>query len=226
MSGLLWQLALRVPYAAREAAEQLLDAATEGRVLALSSFAEPPARPVRWAIEALLAAPPDVRAEQDILDWCRRHTADLVVTAVAADNWVVRSQALNPAVRVGRYVVAGSHLGPIGADGSRVLRIDASNAFGTGSHGSTRGCLAALDYLSRFVRPARTLDLGCGTGVLAMAAAKTWPRPVWASDLDGEAVAIARDNARGNGLGRRIRFATGAGLRARALRKADRTSVV
>ncbi len=80
------------------------------------------------------------------------------------------------------------------------IEIEAALAFGTGHHGTTRGCLLALDWLLKQRRPRRVLDIGTGTGVLAIAAAMALRRPVLASDIDTEAVAIARDNARLNGV--------------------------
>ncbi len=84
---------------------------------------------------------------------------------------------------------------PAGAIG---LRIEAAQAFGTGHHATTRGCLLALDDLLKRRRFERVLDLGCGTGVLAIAAAKVLRRPVTASDIDPVAVRITRENARLN----------------------------
>ncbi len=81
------------------------------------------------------------------------------------------------------------------------LRIDAATAFGTGEHATTRGCLLALDTLARRGPRHRVLDMGTGTGILAIAAAKTWRRPVLARDIDHEAVRIAGLNAARNGVG-------------------------
>lgn len=93
-------------------------------------------------------------------------------------------------------------------------------AFGTGHHATTQGCLMALDRLARGgFRPRRVADVGAGTGVLAMAAAKLWRVRAVASDIDAVATATARANAAINGVGPLVRCATGAGFRAAALRE-------
>ena len=81
------------------------------------------------------------------------------------------------------------------------IEIEAALAFGTGHHGTTRGCLLLLDHVLKTYHPRRVLDLGTGTGVLAIAAAKALQRAVLASDIDPVSVQVARDNARLNGVG-------------------------
>lgn len=130
--------------------------------------------------------------------------AALVVEAVPRRDWVAASLAGLSPVRAGRFFVYGAH------DRSKVpanavaVELEAALAFGTGHHGTTRGCLLALDGLLRAHSPRRTLDLGTGTGVLAIAAAKSTRRAVLASDIDRRAVEIARANARANGVGPRV----------------------
>jgi ribosomal protein L11 methyltransferase len=139
----------------------------------------------------------------------------LVVEKVAPRDWVKDSLIGLRPVRAGRFVVHGAH------DKARVpshcvgIQIEAATAFGTGHHGTTRGCLLALDALARRpLRPRRILDLGTGTGVLAIAAAKIFRMPVLAVDIDPRAVAVARDNARLNGVGSLVTVVRAAGLRA------------
>jgi len=103
---------------------------------------------------------------------------------------------------------------PAGATG---LQIDAATAFGTGDHASTRGCLLALDRIARRRRFRRVLDVGTGTGILAIAAAKTWRRRVFAVDIDGNAVAVARVNLRRNGVAKEVGLAWSRGYRSRAV---------
>jgi ribosomal protein L11 methyltransferase len=127
--------------------------------------------------------------------------AAMTVESIAAKDWVAASlEGLVP-VPAGRFVVHGSH------DRSRIppnklgIEIEAALAFGTGHHGTTRGCLTLLDLVLRAGPPRSVLDLGTGTGVLAIAAAKALRQPVLATDIDRQSVAVAKENARLNGVG-------------------------
>ena len=141
--------------------------------------------------------------------------SSLVVEKVAPRDWIKESLIGLRPVTAGRFVVHGAH------DRARVpshcvgLEIEAATAFGTGHHGTTRGCLLALDALARRrQRPRRILDIGTGTGVLAIAVAKIFRVPVLAVDIDPHSVAVARDNARLNGVGSLVTVAHAAGLHA------------
>ena len=124
--------------------------------------------------------------------------AALTIEQVAPADWVKQSLAGLKPVRAGRCIVHGAH------DRARVkpndigIEIEAALAFGTGHHGTTRGCLLALDGLAKRGRARRVLDIGTGSGVLAIAAAKILRTRVIASDIDPVAVEAARANARLN----------------------------
>jgi ribosomal protein L11 methyltransferase len=140
----------------------------------------------------------------------------LVFECVVEADWVRRSlEELSP-VRAGRFVVHGSH------DRGRVpanaigIEIEAALAFGTGHHGTTRGCLIALDALAKQRQPRNILDIGTGSGVLAVAASRRLNTNVVASDIDRIAVDAARNNARLN-RAPSIRFVHAPGASARAL---------
>ncbi|MET0631402.1 MAG: 50S ribosomal protein L11 methyltransferase [Xanthobacteraceae bacterium] len=138
----------------------------------------------------------------------------LTFEPLAAQDWVRASLESLAPVDAGRFVVHGAH------DRDRVpanriaVEIAAALAFGTGHHGTTRGCLLALDRIVKLQRGRRgkVLDVGTGSGVLAIAAAKTLRRPVLASDIDARAVTLARDNARLNRVGGFIEVAHATGL--------------
>ncbi len=99
-----------------------------------------------------------------------------------------------------------------------LIEIEAGLAFGTGHHGTTRGCLLHFDRLLKRRRPQAILDVGCGAGVLAIAAAKVLKRKVWLGDIDPVAVEVANANARLNGVGALCRAVLSRGVEARALR--------
>jgi ribosomal protein L11 methyltransferase len=126
-----------------------------------------------------------------------------------------------PPVRIGRFLVHGSHWRERPPAGSIAIEIDAATAFGTGEHPSTRGCLMALDSLARRRRFHRPLDIGTGSGILAIAAAKRLHRAVLASDVDCAAVRVAAHHVRRNGLAGRVRVVCAPGYRSRALRRSS-----
>jgi ribosomal protein L11 methyltransferase len=136
----------------------------------------------------------------------------LSFASIARKDWVVESLRGLPPVAAGRFVVHGAH-DRGGAPLNRIgIEIEAAQAFGTGHHPTTRGCLLALDGLTKSAKPRRILDLGTGTGVLAIAAARSLQRRVLATDIDALAVRIARANARLNRAGRMVRVYRAAGV--------------
>ncbi len=147
--------------------------------------------------------------------------AALVRRDTPAEGWLARSYASFPEQLIGRrFAVRGTHLTGAGSPGRLVLTLDAGLAFGSGEHGSTRGCLRAFELVA-YRRPRRILDMGCGSGILAMAAARLLHRPVLAADIEPWSVRVAAGNAALNRLGRLVRCVlsdgwTGAAVRAGA----------
>lgn len=128
-----------------------------------------------------------------------------VVSEVPETDWVAKVQRDLSPVEAGRFFVYGSHDADRLPEGRVGLLIEASMAFGTGHHGTTLGCLRALDRLDKAgFRGKNVVDIGCGTAVLAMAAASIWPDPVLASDIDAVAVAVAQANVTANTLDGRV----------------------
>jgi ribosomal protein L11 methyltransferase len=145
--------------------------------------------------------------------------AGVALESVPEENWVAISQAALPPVEAGRFLVHGAHDRLQVGRRRHAIEIEAGEAFGTAHHATTQGCLEALDRLGRKRPPRRVLDLGCGSGVLAIAASRLWPRStVAASDIDPIAVEVTRSNARLNRAGPRIRAIAAAGLDHAALR--------
>lgn len=164
----------------------------------------------RWTVEVHFEQPPDEAAVRRLVG-AAAVEAEVVFETVAARDWVAASLSELRPVTAGRFTVHGAHDRAAVAPNRIGIEIEAALAFGTGHHGTTRGCLLALDGVvkrfSRLLLPAHRaagrgrgiLDIGTGTGVLAIAAAKALRAPVLASDIDPEAVRIARANARLNG---------------------------
>jgi ribosomal protein L11 methyltransferase len=179
-----------------------------------------------WQLAIHFRSAPDETAVRALLRLAAGETmaAALSFEAVEAADWVAQSLAGLPPVKAGRFIVHGAHdrlRVPANALG---IEIEAALAFGTGHHGTTRGCLLALDRLAKRSPPfrgskkkKRVLDLGTGSGVLAIAAAKILRGPVVATDIDRQAVAAARANARLNGVAPQITVVRAAGVHACAI---------
>lgn len=135
-------------------------------------------------------------------------------------DWVSESQKGLPALRAGRFYLYGSHVAEAPPPGRIALLIEANAAFGTGRHESTFGCLMALSHLAKDRRFGSVLDLGAGSGVLAMAAAKLWRTSVLAVERDPVAVGVARENVRINGLSSYVTLCRAEGYRSRSVRRA------
>ena len=156
-----------------------------------------------WDITMHFGEPPDEAAVRQLVALAADDAtaARLRFEAVEAKDWVKASlEGLQP-VTAGRFMVHGSHDRHRVAPNMIGIEIEAALAFGTGHHGTTRGCLTLLDEVLHVTRPPSVLDLGTGTGVLAIAAAKALRQRVLASDIDRRATITARDNARLNGVG-------------------------
>ncbi len=169
--------------------------------------------PVGWRIDAYYAEAPDMQLMQGQVAALLPSPPQLNVEAVPDENWVAISQAALPPVSAGRFTIHGSHDRCKVIRGPNTLEIEAGEAFGTAHHATTQGCLLAIDQLCRGRWFRRVLDVGCGSGVLAIASARALPRAaIEAIDNDPLAVAVARANARSNGVGRRIRFKVANGV--------------
>ena len=153
-----------------------------------------------WNVELYAEGPLDQESLREIIQQYAGDAAAKALTfgEVAQRDWVAASlEGLKP-VDAGRFLVHGSHDRARAGRARIAIEIEAALAFGTGHHGTTRGCLLAFDRMFRARRPRRVLDVGTGTGVLAIAAAKALHRRVTGTDIDKVAVAVARDNARLN----------------------------
>jgi ribosomal protein L11 methyltransferase len=181
-----------------------------------------------WLVEAYFGFEPDEDEIRALIAVAAdEETARSVTFGVTEkSDWVTNALAGLHPVRAGRFLVHGAH------DRARVhandigVEIEAGLAFGTGHHGTTRGCLVHFDCLLKRRRPGRVLDVGCGAGVLAIAAAKVLRRKVWLGDMDPVAVEVANANARVNGVGRHCRAIVSRGVENRLLREGAPYDVV
>jgi len=215
----VWRVSLAVPDLS--AAEATM-AALDGILDSVSVFTRDGGG--GWQIEGLSARRPGRAALEArlALAAAAQHGSapPLVIERLPARDWLAENQASFPPIAVGRYFIRGRRCrSPLPA-GRIGLLIDAATAFGTGEHATTRGCLLALDRLARRGRRRRILDMGTGTGILAIAAAKMWRRPVEARDIDAEAVRVARCNAWRNGVAGFVKARRSVGYRDRALHRA------
>lgn len=188
---------------------------TPMQALAVSVFEDGPRR---MFVQALFASEAEARACAAQLDLSG---LEYSISQLPDEDWTSKSQAGLPPVEAGRFFIYGSHdAGNIPMHTPYPIRIDAGLAFGTGHHGTTKGCLLAFEALCaprEKVKkvahwPKSILDLGCGSGVLAIAAAKALNRNVAASDIDQDAVDVTRENARINGVSERIQAVQADGI--------------
>lgn len=173
-----------------------------------------------WLVEAYFGSPPDEAYVRELVAAVAGPDAAAAVTfaRVAEQDWIAASLHGLAPVRAGRFLVHGSHDRDAVRENDIALEIEAALAFGTGHHGTTRGCLLMLDYILKRRRPYAILDVGTGTGVLAIAAAKALRQSVVAGDIDAIAVDAARSNAILNGVAPWVRPVTAPGLEHPALR--------
>ena len=138
---------------------------------------------------------------------------DFSISELPETDWVAHVKRELRPVEAGRFFVYGAHDGDKVPAGAVALKIEAAMAFGTGHHGTTLGCLTALDEMVAGGAVKKNVaDIGCGTAVLAMAAARVWPNPVLACDIDAVAVDVARANIAANGLAENVHVIEAAGF--------------
>ncbi len=126
---------------------------------------------------------------------------DPVLTLLPPTDWLAVSYQAHPPLRIGRFMIYGSHDRPSLTDDCIGLEIEAATAFGTGQHGTTSGCLQALETLyDNGFRPRSVIDVGTGSGILALASHVLWQCPVLATDIDPESIRVTRVHIQTNGL--------------------------
>ena len=199
-----------------QSAKRVLDVLTESFLEEEAAIAAFESADGRWHITLHFAEAPHQASMRELINVAagREIAGDIAFDIVESRDWVKATLEQLIPVRAGRFIVHGRHDRPRVPPNKIGVEIEAALAFGTGHHGTTRGCLLLLDHVLKAYRPRRLLDLGTGTGVLAISAAKALRIKLLASDIDPLSVKVARENARLNGAGELVNTISAAGFSA------------
>lgn len=215
----LWQVEVELPAAQAAAAAEL----AFGAALAVSEFET--ADTARWRLSAVYDSAPDLATIGALLRELFPNAGEPALQALPQEDWVGHSNRIRAPFRVGGFLLYGQDHRRSRPRGRWPLEIEAAQAFGTGRAPSTSLCLQAIARLAPLrraggtrIRGAAVLDLGCGSGVLGIAAARAWHARVTAADIDPVAVRIAAENAALNGVVDRMRCLHAVGPQTRAVR--------
>ncbi len=206
----LWRIALT----AEAETQAAYAAALEEICDSISAFESTPGGP--WRVEGIATVEPDRAALAARLGAAAASAGRAVpqpeIEPMPQIDWLAENRRSFPPLRAGRYFIYGSHFRGEVPAGARAVTLDAGIAFGSGEHATTRGCLLALDRHGRSTPVRRALDVGCGSGILAIAMAKTWPLRAVASDIDRGSVGVAAENVRRNAVAARVETVFSNGL--------------
>jgi len=217
MTQPFWKIELRVP---RHAVEQLVTAVDPFGVT-LSCFEIEGQE--SWTIEAYCEGPPNKAALTAAVAVASASAGinepDILCDLLPDYDWVAENRRSFKPIQVGRYFIHPTHYEETVPANAKVICLDAATAFGSGEHETTRGCLEMLARMQGQNRPQRVLDLGCGSGILSIAAAKTWNCRIVSVDIDPEAVRVCRENVDLNGVGARVSVLESDGVSAGEIRR-------
>lgn len=205
-----WQVRVFVERDGVAATEQ----AFEDVALAISSF-EKDEDSIEWYTDIITDLQPEklmVDARLALLSsQLGIKTPGYEIKQIEAIDWVGEVERSFPPLHIARFYIHGTHITQAAPHGKIALKVNAGAAFGSGEHSTTSGCLVALGILARKRRFFRPLDMGCGSGILALAMAKLWHVPVTAIDIDPVSAATTKENARNNKVHKMLKIAAGNG---------------
>lgn len=189
----LWKITVNVKQPQVTIVEEILGYHAE----ALSSYEAE--SEIDWKVEAYFLPHVEKKFLENILmtevqNQLTLESQDIFLELLPRVDWLAQSYASFPPLIAGRFFIHGSHYEGLIPKGLHALEINAATAFGSGEHQSTYGCLLALSLLSKTIKPYKILDMGTGTGILAMAASKLWSKKVLAVDCDPESIRVTREN--------------------------------
>lgn len=188
-----WRVTFTIPSSAAGTSEDAFNDIT----LAVSGFETDEANQI-WTFELLFGEEPDMAdIGRRLLLLSALHGVEVPqaeLKKVVQEDWLKQVARSFPPLSIGRFYIYGSHVEEAPPAGSIPIQVDAGAAFGSGEHGTTRCCLEALEWLSKKRRFSSILDMGCGSGILAIGAAKLWKTNVLAVDIDPVAVQVTNDN--------------------------------
>lgn len=199
----IWKITIISPVFFLPSLEEIMFAATPEGYPSIAAF-EIEDNPDIKTMEIYFNVKPDIKAiESSISEMAKIFNIappKCIMKSMADKDWVTESQKLLKPVEAGRFYLYGSHDKHNIPHTKVPILMEAGQAFGTGSHETTHGCLLAIDHLADEVAPEKILDLGCGSGVLAIAMAKIWNSKIIASDIDYIATETALENLKSNSV--------------------------
>ena len=213
--GVVYKIELLIAQSQVQAIGEALDEIAD----AIAAFEVTPGG--KWRIEAYCTEPPEPEIVAAALPGLAHS-----ITLLPTTGWLEKNRRDFPAIRVARFYVYGSHLPAPRADGRIALRVEAATAFGSGEHATTRGCLGLIASSMIQKRPRHALDVGCGSGILAMAIARLAQIPVTAVDIDDEAVRVSAENVRINGVRAKVKVAQSNGFHSAVIAKKQRYDLI
>lgn len=212
----LWRLEVTIPQAAVPAFEDLFS----GNCVAVSSFGDDG---TAWRVEGYSDQEPDEASLAEGLAVTAAvfgfEAPALKIEFLTPRDWLANNLSSFEPIHVAGFFIYPSHYEGAHPPGATPLQIDAGTAFGSGTHPTTATCLIAMADHAKRQQVSRVLDLGCGSGILAFAAATLWPAKIIATDIDPEAVRVAKLNAHINQLAHKVTTVCGSGFRHDSIRK-------